>query len=177
MPKSFSLSDVTIFDEFESLKFDEDFQGIVMMGDVESSFLLAVTQKAQAVVLEKTACRTAHLKIERSPVKSIFSSESKELEDWIDKFVEVQAFLDFMRKPPQDLQASLQQSFDAVLEMGFIVSKPYLLRALDASVKYKMLFSVRSSTRRRLTCAVAYSPSSPLRKCLRSSLVKLRPSF
>ena len=129
---------------FEDLKFDQDFQGVVMLGDVEKSFLLAVTQKAQAVVLEKTACRTAHLKIERSPVKSIFSSESKELEDWIDKFVEVQAFLDFMRRPTQDLQASLQ-SFDAVLEMGFIVSKPYLLRALDASVKYKMLFSVRSS--------------------------------
>ena len=125
---------------FQALKFDEEFQGVVMIGDVEKSFIASVTKKAQALILEKNACRSAELKIERSPLKSVFSSESQELEHWIEKFGVVQQFLDFMRKPPQDLQASLQ-SFDAVLEMGFIVSKPYLLRALDASVQYKMLFS------------------------------------
>ena len=128
----------------QGLKFDEEFQGIVMMGDVEKSFLVAVTQKAQAVILEKNACREAKKNIKRSTFHVIFEPEFQELEYLIEKFFEVQAFLDFMRRPTQDLQASLQ-SFDAVLEMGFIVSKPYLLRALDASVKYKMLFSVRSS--------------------------------
>lgn len=123
-----------------NLKFDEAFEGVALTGEAEKLFIQSVSQKAHTLLLEKRSCQAHLQKIERSHLKSCFADEEAQLQRLIEKIIAVQAFLDFMRKPSQDLQASLQ-CVDAVIEMSFTISKPYLLRVLDASVQYKQLFS------------------------------------
>ena len=126
-------------DVLVKVEFDEDFDGLSLAGESEKQFVEALTAKATDLRNEKKTMQDAIARIDRSrSPNDAFGHLKKELETLSEKVVKLLAFIDFNRRPIKDLQAAVT-NFMEVVEMGYALSKPYLLRLVDAHVHLNLL--------------------------------------
>ena len=119
-------------DVLEKVEFDEDFDGLSLAGEGEKAFVEALKAKANDLTKGKTTALDAITRISRSRSQNDAFDELKtELEGLYEKLLTLLAFTYFNLKPIKDLQGAVT-SFMEIVEMGYALTKPYLLRLVDA---------------------------------------------
>ena len=81
-------------------------------------------------MLKKTVS-AAKAKIDRSPVKEYYAAERVEFETLSEQLAVMQSFIDFTRAQTPGDGNEYMRSLTRVTDLGYDVSKPYVLRALE----------------------------------------------
>ena len=130
-----------IADALAEIKFDETVDGVVLTGAAFKDFQAAVAKKSQHLALQKKTVGQCLAKIDRSPLSEYYAAQKQELDTLLEQILVLQSFTDFTRTPTCGDVNEYLRSMAGVRELGFDVSKPYALRALDASHRNALLFS------------------------------------
>ena len=124
----------------DQIRFEEDFRGVSLVGETEKEFVAALNKKGELLAKHKKEIAETARRIDRSANSTALDQQKKSVGEIGAKLALVSKFIDFMRKPIQDLQACIEH-WQELLEQGYSFSKPYILKVLDAAVQEKLAFS------------------------------------
>ena len=127
-------------DELTAIKFDETFDGLLLTGEALKEFQQALSKKLQLIALQKKLLTACLAKIDRSSAKELYTEEKGELDALAAQAKAMQTFIDFTRNPTDVDWIAYHESFQQIMKRHEL-SKPYVLRALDAAHRAALLFS------------------------------------
>ena len=123
----------------DGIQFDEELEGLALAGGALLEFQNSAKQKCRALAKVRGEIKTVQVRVSNSKSGNALDSAVRGLDEQADRADKLLEFCTLAHGTASDLD-SFQRSLRGVMALGYAPSLPYVLCAVDASVRKHVLF-------------------------------------